>query len=67
MCRRGAPARHGKPPGQPSADGYADRRDDSGYKLGQRVRHAKFGEGTIVNMEGSGEHSRLQVGISGPG
>lgn len=35
--------------------------NDSGYKLGQRVRHAKFGEGTIVNMEGSGEHSRLQV------
>ena len=25
--------------------------NDSGYKLGQRVRHAKFGEGTIVNME----------------
>ncbi len=39
---------HGKPPGQPSADGYADGRERSGYKLGQRVRHAKFGEGTIV-------------------
>ncbi len=23
--------------------------NDTGYKLGQRVRHAKFGEGTIVN------------------
>ncbi len=39
--------------------------NDSGYKLGQRVRHAKFGEGTIVNMEGSGEHSRLQVAFQG--
>ena len=38
--------------------------NDSGYKLGQRVRHAKFGEGTIVN-EGSGEHSRLQVAFQG--
>ena len=41
--------------------------NDSGYKLGQRVRHAKFGEGTIVNMEGSGEHSRLQVAFQSQG
>ncbi len=48
---------------------YGTRRlqNDSGYKLGQRVRHAKFGEGTIVNMEGSGEHSRLQVAFQGQG
>ncbi|MFP1461831.1 hypothetical protein ACLB1E_05075 [Escherichia coli] len=31
------------------------------------MRHAKFGEGTIVNMEGSGEHSRFGSGIPGPG
>jgi hypothetical protein len=41
--------------------------NDTGYKLGQRVRHAKFGEGTIVNLEGSGEHSRLQVAFQGRG
>jgi DNA helicase-2/ATP-dependent DNA helicase PcrA len=41
--------------------------NDSGFKLGQRVRHAKFGEGTIVNLEGSGEHSRLQVAFQGQG
>lgn len=41
--------------------------NDTGYKLGQRVRHAKFGEGTIVNLEGSGEHSRLQVAFGGKG
>ena len=41
--------------------------NDTGYKLGQRVRHAKFGEGTIVNLEGSGEHSRLQVAFQGQG
>ncbi|MBN3130753.1 DNA helicase II [Pectobacterium brasiliense] len=41
--------------------------NDSGYKLGQRVRHAKFGEGTIVNLEGSGDHARLQIAFQGQG
>ncbi|WP_224652167.1 DNA helicase II [Pectobacterium versatile] len=41
--------------------------NDSGYKLGQRVRHTKFGEGTIVNLEGSGDHARLQVAFQGQG
>ncbi|MGM3191014.1 DNA helicase II [Dickeya dadantii subsp. dieffenbachiae] len=40
---------------------------DTGYKLGQRVRHAKFGEGTIVNVEGSGDHCRIQVAFAGQG
>ncbi|RNM08568.1 DNA helicase II [Dickeya undicola] len=40
---------------------------DTGYKLGQRVRHAKFGEGTIVNVEGSGDHCRIQVAFVGQG
>ncbi len=34
---------------------------DSGFSLGQRVKHAKFGEGTVLNYEGSGEHGRVQV------
>lgn len=34
---------------------------DSGYALGERVKHAKFGEGTVLNYEGSGEHGRVQV------
>ena len=41
--------------------------NDTGYTLGQRVRHPKFGEGTIVNLEGSGEHSRIQVAFQGQG
>jgi len=41
--------------------------NDSGFSLGQRVRHPKFGEGTIVNLEGSGEHSRLQIAFPGEG
>ncbi|ACS84053.1 DNA helicase II [Musicola paradisiaca] len=41
--------------------------NESGYRLGQRVRHDKFGEGTIVNVEGSGEHCRIQVAFVGQG
>jgi len=32
-----------------------------GFSLGQRVHHEKFGEGTILNCEGSGANARLQV------
>ncbi|TLU64661.1 DNA helicase II [Thalassotalea litorea] len=34
---------------------------DTGFKLGQQVRHSKFGEGTVLNFEGSGAQSRVQV------
>ncbi len=33
----------------------------SGFRLGQRVRHAQFGEGTIMDVEGAGAHTRVQV------
>ena len=35
--------------------------DQSGFSLGQRVLHAKFGEGVILNLEGSGSNTRIQV------
>ncbi len=35
--------------------------DGSEWKMGQKVRHAKFGQGTVINVEGSGEHTRLQI------
>ncbi|NIG62700.1 MAG: DNA helicase II [Serratia symbiotica] len=41
--------------------------NETGYKLGQRVQHPKFGEGTIVNLEGNGERSRLQIAFPGEG
>jgi len=34
---------------------------DSGWRIGQNVRHAKFGEGVIVNLEGSGADARVQI------
>ncbi|WP_244267246.1 3'-5' exonuclease, partial [Sodalis-like endosymbiont of Proechinophthirus fluctus] len=41
--------------------------NDSSFTIGQRVRHPKFGEGTVVNLEGIGEHSRLQIAFKGQG
>lgn len=36
--------------------------DDSNlWKMGQKVQHEKFGQGTIINVEGSGEQTRLQI------
>ncbi len=32
-----------------------------GFRLGQVVRHAKFGEGVVLNFEGDGAHTRVQV------
>ena len=38
-----------------------------GMKLGQRVRHGKFGEGVVLNYEGSGSHARVQVNFADAG
>ncbi|WP_339489064.1 DNA helicase II [Pseudomonas sp. EL_65y_Pfl2_R95] len=37
------------------------------FSLGQRVRHALFGEGTILNFEGSGAQARVQVNFEDEG
>ena len=37
------------------------------FRLGQRVRHTKFGEGVILNLEGSGGHRRIQVNFEQAG
>jgi DNA helicase-2/ATP-dependent DNA helicase PcrA len=34
---------------------------DTGLFVGQRVNHARFGEGTVLNLEGQGPQSRVQV------
>lgn len=35
--------------------------ENTGLSLGQRVLHPVFGEGVILNAEGSGTHTRIQV------
>jgi len=38
-----------------------------GLSLGATVRHDKFGEGIIMNIEGKGEHTRVQVNFESAG
>lgn len=47
----------------------SSQQEDSGaaFKLGQRVQHAKFGEGIVLNYEGRGPHARIQVNFSDHG
>ena len=33
----------------------------SSLRLGQRVRHAKFGEGVVFNVEGDGSHAQVEI------
>ena len=35
--------------------------NDTGYKVGQSVAHAKFGTGIIIDFEGRGADARVQV------
>ncbi|HAT8971780.1 TPA: DNA helicase II, partial [Legionella pneumophila subsp. pneumophila] len=36
----------------------------SGITIGQNVQHAKFGQGVVLAIEGSGAHTRVQVKFS---
>ena len=38
-----------------------------GVRLGQRVRHKKFGDGVILNCEGQGAHARVEVNFESAG
>ncbi|MFZ0499874.1 MAG: 3'-5' exonuclease, partial [Steroidobacteraceae bacterium] len=49
---------------QPAAPAIRFRTEEPpppGMRLGARVRHGKFGEGVVLNFEGSGPHARVQV------
>ena len=37
---------------------------NTGFSLGQSVTHTKFGEGVVLNYEGSGAQSRIQVNFA---
>ncbi len=41
--------------------------ENSGFKLGQSVLHQKFGEGVVLNYEGNGAQSRIQVNFADVG
>lgn len=45
----------------------ADDDSDDEFQLGQRVNHAKFGEGVVLQYEGQGQHARVQVNFTSSG
>lgn len=46
---------------------FDDTPSDSGYRIGQAVAHGKYGEGIIMQMEGSGERAKVEVNFPGVG
>ncbi len=46
---------------------FASQPAPGGLRLGQHVRHRKFGEGVILNVEGQGAHARVQVNFEQAG
>jgi len=38
-----------------------------GMRLGTRVKHGKFGEGVVLNIEGQGAHARVHVNFEHQG
>lgn len=47
---------------------YLDKsRESDGYTLGRKVKHHRFGEGTIINLDGEGDHRRVQIAFVNEG
>ncbi|KTD22958.1 DNA helicase II [Legionella londiniensis] len=55
------------PKAQKSSFGMPTAVAAAGFRLGQTVSHAKFGQGTVLAVEGSGAHTRVQVHFAGHG
>jgi DNA helicase-2/ATP-dependent DNA helicase PcrA len=48
---------------KPSVDDHQQH----SFHIGQAVAHAKFGEGVVLELEGSGETERVQVNFRAAG
>ena len=59
------PVRTGRSGGAGSLRKSSDA--EMGVRLGQRVRHGKFGDGVILNYEGQGAHARVEVNFETAG
>jgi ATP-dependent DNA helicase UvrD/PcrA len=53
--------------GTDSGGGFRADAAPAALKLGQQVRHRKFGEGVILNYEGQGGNARVQVNFAQAG
>jgi DNA helicase-2/ATP-dependent DNA helicase PcrA len=49
------------------AKSYKAKTPSHGFRIGQSVLHPKFGQGVIVNAEGSGIDARLQINFGKQG
>jgi DNA helicase-2/ATP-dependent DNA helicase PcrA len=67
-CCARSTRRHGRAPGGwPSAGKARPTGRSPGLRVGQNVRHARFGVGVIVSAEGSGPEARVQVNFGAGG
>ena len=61
-------AQFSRPVIQATASMHQDRAiEDTGLFVGQRVNHARFGDGVVLNLEGQGSQSRVQVNFENEG
>ena len=61
------PVRASFPPRQRPVYGHASLAPAVGVGIGQSVTHAKFGAGTVIDIEGDGPHARVQVNFDDAG
>ena len=52
---------------QQIAQKSAQKTNGPGWRIGESVAHAKFGEGVIVNIEGGGSNARAQINFGRAG
>ncbi len=50
-----------------SAEAAWNESELPGLRMGQRVRHAKFGEGVVLQSEGSGDRARIEINFADVG
>ena len=53
--------------GPPRSAALVDTGGGPSLRLGQRVMHPSFGEGVVMDAEGSGAHARIQVNFENGG
>jgi len=52
---------------QQPAFGLSASVNETGFSVGERVFHQKFGDGMVVGTEGSGDHARIQINFTHAG
>ena len=46
---------------------YDDLDENNGLRLGQKVNHHLFGDGVIINIEGRGDKTKVQINFDDEG